>query len=460
MQRLEQGHGDSHEMSTVSDDLTLVQARLHDGGDLWSRTELLRQYNDGYREFLAKSSAFCRLLPLDVPGRHSYAVAYPWETRHTSGGTWWFPLLACYAGTRQATAQWEAEHLDGVTPTASLTGLTMQWERAHTSETDRHFSFGLPADHERVKRLEWANKLLLPVSVREFDEVDDAWMRRVGEPTWWTVGVGAVKSVEVYEITTAYSQGYQLIDAMAGIPRELSGERTYSVEVDRYNAVNAYAYATQGDKDGLVNAATAWLSGMGARFTDEPADKTMGFVVFPWEIEHLDGTTNTTQTTGGIVGMFPWEMEHGIASISYGLGGVRGVTSPDRQYVPMVSEAAPLALLGGIRDWRSSQDNLMALEVVVPPGDLGETDAPVLIPTPLQKYLRFYTLSRAFGREGEGQQVLLAQHYDQRFQRGVALLKRFGDSAHADRTYRRQEPSANRSRLPLVRLPSQFERIF
>lgn len=447
-------------MTTVGDDLTLVQARLHDDAALWSRTELLRHYNDGYRDLLAGSQAFSRLLPLDVPGRHSYAVAYAWETRHTSGGTWWFPLLACYAGTRQATAQWEAEHLDGVTTSAALTGLTMQWERAFTDETDRHFSFGLPANHERVKRLEWNNRVLLPVAVREFDEVDDAWMRRVGEPHWWTVGVGVIRSVEVYEITTAYVQSYQLLDGLAGLPREITGDRTYSVEVDPYNPSNAYAYATQGDKDGLVNAVTPLLSGMGSRFTDEPADKTLGFVVFPWEIEHLDGDDVTTLTTGGVFGMFPWESVHGSESITFGLGSARGLISADRQYVPMVSEAAPMALLGGIREWRSSEDNLMALEVVVPPVDLGETDAPVLIPTPMQKYLRFYVLARALGRDGEGQNIPMAQHYDQRFQRGVALFKRFGDSAHADRTYRRQESTLDRGRVPLVRLPAQFERTF
>ncbi len=447
-------------MTTVATDITTLQTKLHDDAAIWSRTELLRLYNDGYRTLLAKSSAFSRLLPLDVPGRHTYAVAYPWETRHTSGGTWWFPLLACYGGTRQATAQWEAEHLDGVTPSVALTGITMQWERAHTDETDRHFSFGLPADHERVRRLEWTNKVLLPVAVREFDEVDDAWMRRVGEPSWWTIGVGAIRSVEVYEITTAYTQGYQLIDAHLGIPREITGDRTYSVEVDSTNARNAYAYANQGEQQALVDVTTAWIAGMGYRFTDEPTNKALGFAVFPWELEHLNGTTNTTQTTGGIFGMFPWEMAFGIETIAFGLGSVRGLSSTDRQYMPMMTDAAPMALVGGIRDWRSSEDNLMALEVVVPTIDMGETDAPVLIPEQLQKYLRFYVWSRAFGREGEGQRPDLAQHYDQRFQRGVTLLKRFADSAQADRTFRRQEASVKRGRPPLVRLPSQFERIF
>lgn len=438
-------------MITVSDDLTTIQARLHDGGAIWSRAELLRYYNDGYREVLAKSQAFSRLLPLDVPGRHTYAITYAWETRHTSGGTWWLPMLACYAGTREATSQWEVEHLDGVTPTASLTGLTFQWERASIGDTDRHFQFGLPSDHERVRRLEWNNRALKPAEVREFDEVDDAWMKRVGEPNWWTPGTGAIKSVEVYEITVDYQQAYQLVDASAGIPREIVGDRTYEIDVDSYNDANAYAYATQGDKDALVQAMPKLLDGMGYRFTDEPTDKTLGFAVFQWEIEQLNGETVTVLTAGG---------ELDTSTLLFGLGLARSLSSPDRQYVPMVSEAAPLALLGGIRDWRSSADNLMALEVVVPPVDLGETDAPVLIPEPLQKYLRYYVWSRAFGREGEGQRLEVAQHYDQRFQRGVALLKRFGDSASMDRVFRREDDRMDHGRPPLVRLPATFERVW
>lgn len=440
-------------MTTVSDDLTLIRTRLHDDGDIWTDAELVRYYNDGYREILAKSGAFNRLLPLDVPGRHSYAVSYSWESmRHTNGGTWWFPFLACYNATRQATSQWEVEHLDKVTPSASMTGLTMQWERVYVDSTDRHFYFGLPADHERVKRLEWNGRALFPAAVREFDEVDDAWMTRVGEPNWWTTGVGQVRSVEVYDIITNYIQAYQLVDATAGIPRGFSGDRAYSIdEVDSYNATNAYAYATQGDKDALVQATTALISGLGYRFTDEPEDKTLGFAVYAWELQMLNGDTVTIQTGDG---------EYDTQPLIFGLGLIRSMVSAERQYVPMVSEAAPYELLGTIRDWRSSDDNLMALETVVPPVDLGTTDAPVLIPGPFQKYLRYYVWSRAFGREGEGQRLDVAQHYEARFARGVALLKRYGDSASMDRVYRRESESVDRSRPPLVRLPATYERVW
>jgi hypothetical protein len=263
----------------------------------------------------------------------------------------------------------------------------------------------------------------------------------------------------VYEITTEYTQAYQLIDANTGLPREMSGDRTYAIEVDSYNPSNAYAYSSQGDKDALVNAASVLLSGMGYRFTGELEDKTIGFYVYDWEADMLNGDTVDTETTPAYHSLFTWEAAFGGEVITFGLGGARFIMSPDRQYVPMVSEAAPFELLGTIRDWRSSEDNLMALEVVVPPVDLGLTDAPVMIPEPFQKYLRFYVWGRAFGREGEGQRLDVAQHYEQRFLRGVALLKRFGDSASMDRVFRRESEKMDHSRPPLVHLPSSYERV-
>lgn len=435
--------------STVGDEITTIQARLHDSEALWTRTELLRLFNDAYREFLVRSQAFARLHPLNIPGRHAYALTYPWESRHAGGGTWWLPMLTCYGGARHATAQWEVEHLDGVTPSAALTGLTQQWERAHTEETDRHFSFAMPLDHERVRRLEWHNRRLLPVSVREFDEVDDAWMRRTGEPHWWTVGVGPVRSVEVYEIATTYSQAYQLIDGPYGLPREITGERTYGIDVDSYNPVNAYAWATQGDAEALVHASPKLLDGMGYRFTLEPDEKTLGFATYAWEIEQLNGE-DVTEVLDNV----------DTQSIIFGVGTLRRIISTERQYVPMLAEAAPEPLLGGIREWASSDENVMALETVVPPVDLGLDDRPVLIPAPLQKYLRYYVWSRCFGREGEGQRMDLAQHYEQRFQRGVSLFKRLADVAQADRVYRREEDRLDKGRPPRVRLPSTFEQVW
>jgi hypothetical protein len=398
---------------------------------------------------MAQSGAFSRILPLDVPGRHTYSCLFPWEDRHVTG-TYWFPGLAGLTATRQATSAWEIEFLDGLTPTASFQGITAQWERVHSGDVQAHFEFGLPKEHERVRRLAWDDKLLIPVAVREFDEVDDAWMRRVGEPTWWTTGVGRSRTVEVYEIKTDYNQAWQLIAYEQGIPRGFSG-RTYSVQVGRGFPGNAYAYSTSGDSDGITFATL--LSGFGWRFTraaDTPSD---GFGVHIWEKQHLDGDTLTASET---IGTYAWEDEFGGAALQFGVGLVRGATSPDRQYLPLVTDATVTSLLGSARDWRSTEDALSALEVVIPEQDLVETSEPALIPVQVQKYLRYYVLSRAFGREGEGQKPEMAAHYEARFKRGVALMKRLADVAHKDRIYARDMPSEAPPRPPLVRLPSNF----
>lgn len=441
-------------MTTVATELDNIQSRLHDSGTLWSRAELLRWLNDAYRQLLAQSAAFTRILPLDVPGRHTYACSFQWEDRHVTG-TYWFPLLPNYGNTRHATSTWEVEFLEGLTPTASRQGITYQWERAHSGDVEAHFEFGLPKEHERVRRLAWDEKLLIPTSVREFDEVDDAWMRRVGEPTWWTTGLGRTRTVEVYEIKTDYNQGWALEQYEQGLPRLFTG-RTYSVTTPGFEQDNAYGYATSGDSDALTNY-PGLISGLGWRFTLVADTSSNGFMTQQWEKDMQDG--ETTLGTGQTAGTYSWEVEFGAQSIIFGLGTVRGATSPDRQYLPLITDTGPYELLGSARAWQSTEDALSAWEVVIPHQDLIEADVPVLIPPQCQKYLRYYVLSRAFGREGEGQKPELAVHYEARFKRGVALLRRLADVAHQDRLWVRDETSEAAPRPPKVRLPSAFPRI-
>lgn len=532
---------------SVDADLDRVQERLHDAGAIWPRAELLRSYNDGYRELLALSQAVRRWRLMDLPGRTTYAISYEWEDRHAAGGTIRKPTRTIGAGWAQATALWEAEHLAGVTPSTTWAGFTQEWERAHMGETDRHYRFVLPRNHERIARVMWDERLLLPVSVRELDETDVAWERRTGEPRWWTTGVGRIKSVEVYEIVTTYGQEYDLRDPDRGLPRRLSGTRTYALAAS--TAANAYAYTTTGDGQALtaptalfapVSACTqvwesahatgpswnftinytmnfpsltrvvvhpwelglldgqdhpvvaddasspgrrgmfAWehhdadggyaaltptpegapaISGPGARITTAAMTASQGFGTQVWEAEHLNGAT--AFTTGIKQACFSWESQHGAAVLALGLGGIRAVVSPDRQYLGMTSDPSSATLLGGVRDWRSSTDALGVLEVIVPEATLADSDnMPALIPAPLAKYLRYYILARAFGRVGEGHNTILADHYTRRFLRGVAFLKRLADVAHRDRVYRREMVVPASRRIARVSLPSEFPAVW
>ena len=525
-------------MPTVTSDLARVQARLHDGGALWPRAELLRWYGDGYRELLALSKAVRRYRLMDLPGRHSYGLTYEWEDRHTTG-TVRKPFRTMLAGARQGTTLWESESLAGVTPAAALAGYTQDWERAFIGDTDRHYRFSFPKNHERVYRLMWSERVLLPVSVRELDEDDDAWQARIGEPRWWTTGTGRIPSVELYEIVDSYNQQYALEQYEAGTPRQFTG-RTYAIAIG--TASNAYAYTTSGDADALTvtdtpfvpasaychswestalrhlpgynftinltmapnitrvavhpweigehglaaDSATPGRRGMfpwerldpaksyesqtflpstrpaitqpGARITTAAATPANGFGTQVWEAEHLDG--KTTFTTGKAQACFPWESQHGAASLTLGLGVIRSLTSPDRQYLGVASDPGPMPMLGTIRDWRSSADSLAVVEVIVPDAPLLEASVPALLPGPLQKYLRYYVLARTFGRAGEGHSTILADHYQRRFLRGVALFMRLADVAHRDRVFQREMVTPPSRRIARVSLPSEFPAVF
>jgi len=509
-------------MATVSEDLDKVQEKLHDSAVLWSRTELLGWYNDGYRQFLAQSEAVRRILILDIPGRFSYTHMYDWEQRYLDG-TFWRVTHPAFDLARQVAFLWEVEALDGLTPNASLDALTQQWERAYSDETDRHFRFALPKYTERIKRIAWDDRLLSPVSVRELDDSQRNWMRSAGLPRWWTDGVGKNASIEVFQIRTDYNQAYELTDSEAGIPREISGDRTYAVssEID----LNSYGYTTSGDSEALTiepkifapqsahtngddfvfspaptyrfthpadfpgNGTQLWevatgsetginlgtfpwerahggntptpddlinIEAFGWRFTQAAATVSNGFAVFIWEKEHLDG--ETTFTDSGTITPYPWLGEAlGITRILFGLGSVRSMSSSERQY--LATGAQHTGSFGTIRNWQSSANSLSITHVVVPETLLSEADTTTLLPAQMNKYLRYYTFSRAFGRQGEGQQPILAAHYESRFQRGVVFLKRLADLSHKDKTIIREPLRFESRRPPRVRFPSTFPRI-
>lgn len=531
-------------MPTVGADLDLVQLKLHDAGTLWSRAELLKAYVDGYRELLASSHAVRRLHAIDLPGRHTYAITYEWEDRHAGRGTVRKPSRTAKAAAMQAWAMWEVQHLADVTPSGALAGHTQEWERAYGSQTDRHYRFTFPHNHERIARLQWNNRKLSPVSIRELDDTDSDWSTRVGEPRWWSTGTGRIRSVEIHEVQTTDVQTYALLDGPYGVPRGFTGARTYAVAHPAPPA-NGYAYTTQGDAQALspagrpfepsvmytygwektlghVDAAGhnpvidltylgvgyvvihpweasevssrqlasdpaspglrgmwPWerldpekayeartqhgtlpptLRGLGLRITVAATDPANGYGTQAWEADIQNGAT--TLTAGAVRGAFTWEDQHGAPRVVLGIGGIRQVVSPDRQYWPATSDAQPRSLCGRVVEWHSSEDALMVTEVVLPDHDVTEQDTPALIPAPLQKYLRYFVLHRAFARPGEGRQAILADHYLRRYKRGVAFFRQLADVAHKDRQYVREPFTPAEARRPRVRLPSTYPSVW
>ena len=530
-------------MTLVSTDLDSCQLILQDSGALWDRSELLLWYADGYRRLLAQAQGTRDFTCLTVPGRVTMVYTYPWERRHTLGGTsrhWTYPTLS-----RQYSSQWEVEREAELDPQTWYTNTTQLWETLYASGTvDQYQRFVLPRPHERILALWFDNELLDPLTVRELDSAWSAWYRQQGDLLYWAPGLSNAQAIEIYRTPAVdgqvYAYDYQggsggiCPPAPLGLPRDIASDtRTYTVDG---GIANAYAYTTDGDGQALcaqysvfscVSAYTdqgdiaayyaaqadlhpdllptyqwtlssgnhertctyAWeagssaavepgngrrgqfpwaaahgsnvppatqspagrgiLTGLGWRFTSDAVGD--GYhCTYTWEVERHQGAT--TFTDSHTVGCYAWETQHGAQSVSFGVGLLRGIDSPERQYWPQEAWGAPW---GTIREWGSSEGNLLLWHVVLPEHALRETDHPVMIPPQLQKYLRYYTVSRAFGRQGEGYDGSLSLHFDARWQRAVPLLKRWGDTTHLEKVQQRgARGSATGRRFDQARRPT------
>jgi len=358
---------------TIATDLDWVQSRLHDSGNIWTRAELLRWYNDGVRELITKSGAVKRMTIIDVPGRVTYSHMFEWESQMLTGTTWMYMLPSYHPtiGKVMCMYQWEVEHNAGVTPTNSNPCVTQQWERAYiSSDVDRNYYFYLPRDHQHIDRVAWDDQRLEAQGIIEMDALDIKWDKTQGDPLWWSPGTGRSRTVEVFYIKTNYTQAYALKDYWMGMPGLFQG-RTYAIK----------------------------------------------------------GTSG---------------------------GTISGISSPDRQYLPVKSLTD--SYLGIPYKWQSSVDSLTITETVLPDRDLGEDEAIDYLSSRLIKYLRYFTLYMALGRIGEGYNPKLSDHYKKRFDMGITVLKRFSNLAHRGRTFSRYPVTESNAKPPRPQLPSFYPR--
>jgi len=434
--------------TTVKTDLDRIQAVLHDGGVIWTRSELLRWYNDGYGGLLADSQAVRRFLMFDVPPRSVSAGTYEWEKSY-AGGTFRKFTKTALAGTQEVTGEWEVETSESVTPTNSANAVTHLWEQAVLAQTiDDHYRFFLPKSHERVVRVAWNDKRIFGISSKELDQTGSRWWQESGEPEFWLLGLDRDMSFEIFEIEASYFQSFSIQGDDFGVARLFSGDRSYGTESTYF--ANDYAYTNAGDTG-------SWSTGLGWRFTREASDTDRSNCVFIWEEQMAEGAT--TFTDSGTICTYAWEYEFvsGAAVVSFAVGMVRVINSPDRQYLPMAYDTGELPQLGTTREFKSSKDAISVLETIIHTREIEEDDAPALIPEKLQKYLRYYVLATAFGRQGEGQNLEMSKHYMGRFNQGAMFLKTLGNLTAQDRNYARgTSPILHRSMPGRPRLPAEY----
>lgn len=462
---------------SVQDDITKVQLKLNDNGTIWPQAELLRAYNDGYRRLLSNSSALKDHMCFDVPPRNSYTFCYEWEDSVLSGNIW-MCMLGARTGRWRCTTRWEAqqaEHVgelptDATTTTGQGIGITQQWERFICGgDADRNYDLVFPRNEKSPSRVRFNNTIMLPITTLELDQVHIHWPSFVGQPYWWTSGFGRVKTIEIYRIQTDYNQAYQLIYPQylsgyesVGMPRNWSGVRTYTQDLTTVYAANTLAYTSQGEAQVLttVRPKAETTIGTSWRVTYYQAtDTAQSFCMQAWEADTLNAAS--TIRTGAIVGTYRWEFQFGAADVPLCIGMPRELSSPDRQYFPVNRGSGAYVTCGTLRAWGSSDGNFFVTYTAINQHDLGLTDSPDLLPSQMSKYIRYYVLSQAYGRQGEGQRMDLSAHWYARYERGFHFFRKLADVAFADKIYVREEVGMSEMRrVPLVQLPPQYERIW
>lgn len=442
-------------MATVAESLALVREKLHDAtGILWTDDELLDWFNDAYERFLAETRCVTELYQMDLPPRYAFTYCYEWEDAFCNDGPSRMMLLPALNGTYRCTSAWEVEFLEGVTPTISDHGITQMWERSLMS-TDRHYQVTLPQNHEIIQRVAFDNRVLYPSTVRELDELRTKWYQQGTQPHWWTNGTGRVNTVEIYEIQTEYSQAYAPLDYEDfGFARSFSGSRSYVCES---STPNSFAYTSSGDGQALDLSGSALLAGIGWRFTTATSSTGSKFVCHAWEKELLEGSTTFTSSPGYVC-TYHWEyLMLNKTPPAFGVGTIRSIESEDRQYwAQNASNSA--AFYGGVRQLQSSDDALEIWHTVIPRVELTAYDTPDLLPAQAYKYLRYFTLAKAFGRQGPAMNLELSTLYKGQYDRGVQTWKKLTNIAKEDQILGREMAEDSRSaRMPLVRLPATFE---
>lgn len=435
---------------TVDELVADIQTYLHDQGDVWSEDEILHHLNDGYRNMISSAGSLVRPYQTDVPGRVSSANTHEWERFYTPG--------TCRLWTRavsnrpvRVTFLWETESLEGISPTNSYDAVTQLWEQAYSDDIDAHFRFILPRATERPLKVYWDSKRLAHTSVRELDQSFDRWWRDAGEPIATTPGTGPDGSLEVYLLQTAYQQSWQLADDgyPLGLPRQFSSDDDRTYETSSLVRSWDYAYTSSAD--------SGMIAGFGINVAISIVDSSTGSRgLYSWETDLTTTTDDDNGDTAGTIYTAFWEAELAGYAVQLGVGITRGLTSSDRQYLPVAYDSGQ-QIAGIPRKWQSSDDALTIWETVVPDRQLTTNDTPGLIPSQLHKYLKFYVLGQAFSRQGEGYRPDLAQHWLGLYNLGVSLLAMLGTPSVLDRVFAREQvQDASIKAPPRVRLPATF----
>ena len=216
---------------TPNEIIAAAQIKLHDSGnEIWDNDTLLDWVKDGVLQLLAAENSAMTFSAYDLPPRETWSCSYDWEMDLLRGRGRTRKFTFTRPDQREATQLWETADLNGSARSSNY-GVTYLWELSFISgESDLVYKLILPRDTNRIKRLWYKNESIDPVSIRRLDSTLDRWWTLQGEPLLWSTQLGSEDEVVIFEIETTYGQAYDVQNGTRGIPRQISGDRTYTLD--------------------------------------------------------------------------------------------------------------------------------------------------------------------------------------------------------------------------------------
>lgn len=228
-------------VSTLIDDVT---KRLGDSARIISRAEIKDWIVDGYARLVRDARTPAKIEAQDVPPRHSYAITHEWEREYVDGTARKFTYTH-YSGKFECTHLWEVSDQFGEATTTYRDNATHLWELDYFSGgTDAPYTFAITRRQDLLS-VWYDHDILLPMTGRSLEDVGN-WWDNAGLPSLFVTDNQA-NEFDLYRIVTSNNEGYTY-DRPIGIPRRISGSRTYAVDTDDANPFGVIRYIRSADR--------------------------------------------------------------------------------------------------------------------------------------------------------------------------------------------------------------------
>lgn len=307
-------------------------------------------------------------------------------------------------------------------PSRTHYAVTFAWEAQYAPSDARTWT--LQAQHFSLGPL----LATYPWEVEHCDGATPTASANTATQQWERILGGTVENRDRYAYPGDMLSPYRVVYAEERIAA------THTAELDRYS----------GDWEVVTGTPDWYTRGLG---------RQAEFEVWP------DGVAYTQaiefQGLYGTVRSLSGDRTYTYATAAYGtLRAIRGTV----QYVCESLENPGGPAYGIPRAWEGSSSTVL-LDYSASGPDLGEADQPLLLPDAFGKYLRYYVVSRALSRIGEGQNLPLAQHYEAKWALGRDLLRRIAHMTRTARSYQQQAAAVSDVKHARPRLPSSYPRV-